>query len=758
MMKIMRLMVLTIASMATQVYALNEGFNFGECSGSKSFEQQINYYNGNYENAITVGEIPQGIQGLHISLESDKDVDIRLYAGNEKIVHWPYGILSKGSKESKFYKNVMVTYSGYNGVNGALGHEYIEVNGTVPVKMTMKAFGYKAGYATVKYSWTGKEGCSAKSNGKGAFTQKIKRKEIVTVGTIPIGINALYVSLRSDKDLDIQLYGVDGTAIVKWPGGLLDDAKTKHIIYHDMKIEWSGYNGDGTGKGHEYIKITGKTSEQLTMKAYGYEAGFAEVNYAWNVNNTQHYTFDNTHFEKSLAIPALAPYTFVNGVKVFDMNIHESTTEFFAGIQTKTYGINANILGQTIRMHDGDKIKINYHNNLKEATTMHGHGMHVPAIMDGGPINKIQPGTTWSASYTVNQEASTNWYHPHLMGKTAEHVFMGLAGVIIVDSDESDALNLPKTYGKDDIPLVLQDKRFDANGQIDYSPTMMEMRRGYRSETMLVNGVITPHIDIQAKKIRFRLVNGSNARVYRLAFSNTKRFQQIATDNSFLEHPVMLEEVVLTPGERAEIIVDFSNDIGTDFVLKDLNSGLDMMKMNIAKASTVTETIPQTLTVLKKLNPAQAVRRRSFRLGMSRDSSGMHMSINGKTMNMKRIDEVVPVNDIEIWEITNMMGMEHNFHIHATHFYVIERDSSVSNVLENEKGYKDVVRVPPRSSVKVIVKMTDFVDEKHGYMYHCHFLEHEDDGMMGQFSVSKGKVKINVDGTSNGGMGGMGGM
>ncbi len=741
----------------TPVFALNDGFNFDTCSGSGTFEQQINYYNGDKENAITVGEIPAGIEGLKIFLVSDKDVDIRLYAGNDKIVHWPSGLLNGPREQSVEFGGANITYSGYNGVKGKKGHEFIEVTGIISTAMTMKAFGYRAGYATVDYSWTGKEGCDD-TQGAGTFKQQIKNQEIVKVGDIPAGIEDLSVSLKSDKDLDIQLYGEDDTAIIAWPGGLLNGGGKQTIEYKNMFIEWSGYNGDGTGKGHEYIKITGKTIELLTMKAFGYQNGEADVVYSWGNNDVPtDYVFDNTDFENILSVPKLAPYTMDLGTKVFNMSIKESTTEFFPGITTKTYGVNADILGQTIRMHDGDHIKIIYHNKLAEATTIHGHGMHVPAIMDGGPINKIQPNTSWTTEYTVDQEASTNWYHPHLMGKTAEHVYMGLAGMIIVDSDESDALNLPKVYGVDDIPLVLQDKRFDANGQIDYSPTTMEIRRGYRSDTMLVNGVIKPHVDIAAKKIRFRLLNGSNARLYRLAFSDNRSFKQIATDNAFLESPVTLNELILTPGERAEIVVDFKDDIDTDVVLKELNSGLDIMKMNVAKKSSVQDDeLPQSLTSHTKYSVNDAVRTRKFVLGMSRVNGAMHMSINGKTINMQRIDEVVPVDEIEIWEITNTMGMEHNFHIHATHFYPIERNGSPDNILENEKGYKDVIRVAPNSTVKIILKMTDFVDDVTGYMYHCHFLEHEDDGMMGQFSVTTGNAVINVDGNTGGGMGGGG--
>ena len=465
-------------------------------------------------------------------------------------------------------------------------------------------------------------------------------------------------------------------------------------------------------------------------------------------NNKDNPDVDSTTFTKALAIPALAPYKMVEGYKVFDLDINESTTEFFDGVQTKTLGINANILGQTIRIHNGDDVKLVYHNNLDEPTTMHGHGMHVPAIMDGGPINKIQPHTSWTAQYTVNQEACTNWYHPHLMGKTVEQVYHGLAGVIIIDDDLSDALDLPKTYGVDDIPVVLQDKFFDENGQIDYSPSRMQIMRGYTGGYMLANGVINPHLDVPAKKVRFRLLNGSNGSLYRLEFTDKHEFYQIATDNSFLEEPVKMTQVVLTPGERAEIVVDFSNDLNKSFVLKDLTLGKEIMKINVNKLATTHNQLPTKLTTLEKLNPANAVRTRKFVLGMNQG----HMTINGKSMDMMRIDELVPENDVEIWEITNMMGMEHNFHIHATHFLPLERNGSPANLTPAEHGYKDVIRLAGKDNVKVIVKMTDFPDEKTGYMYHCHFLEHEDDGMMGQFAITTGKVAVNVGGTTSNGM------
>jgi len=275
---------LLILSMLTATSGLYADFNFEQCSGSGTFEQQIDAYGGDNEKTVYVGAIPAGVKGLHIELNSDKDVDIRLYGeNNDKIVHWPNGILNQSGLETKSYKNVSITYSGYNGTNHHPGHEFIDIKGTTPTAMTMKAFGYQAGYATVNYSWTGKEGCEeGGGNGTGHFEQDIPNSDIALVGSIPKDIENLEVNLTSDKDIDIQLYGADGTAII-----LLNGSGTQTINYHNMHIEWSGYNGVDGHAGHEYIKITGKTTEEITMKVYGYEAGSASVDYSWGKKSPQ---------------------------------------------------------------------------------------------------------------------------------------------------------------------------------------------------------------------------------------------------------------------------------------------------------------------------------------------------------------------------------------------------------------------------------------------------------------------------------------
>ena len=434
---------------------------------------------------------------------------------------------------------------------------------------------------------------------------------------------------------------------------------------------------------------------------------------------------------KKLSIPTLLRGLDINGVKHYNLSINRAQHSFFENKKTDTFAFNEQtFLGPTILLENGDNVSINYTNNLDEPTTVHGHGMHVPAVMDGAAHQPIAVGETWSAQYRVKQEASTNWYHPHYMGKTAEHVYMGLAGLIIVEDENSKSLDLPKRYGEDDIPLVLQDRVFSSSGQLDYSPSRREMMQGYIGDVAITNGAIEPYIDVENKEIRFRILNGSNASVYNLGFENGKTFKQIATDNSFLESPVSLSRVTLSPGERAEIVVDLSGSYGDSLVLKDFNTGKKFLNIKVSKSSTTQTTTPNHLVSLVHLNPNDSVKTRTFVLGHDR----MKLQINGKSMSMSRIDENVPLNQVEIWEVTNSMGMKHNFHIHATHFEIIERNGR--SVAANERAYKDTVYLAPNDTVKLVVKMIDYADSVKPYMYHCHFLEHEDGGMMGQFIVT----------------------
>ncbi|TRZ58334.1 MAG: copper oxidase [Rhodocyclaceae bacterium] len=432
----------------------------------------------------------------------------------------------------------------------------------------------------------------------------------------------------------------------------------------------------------------------------------------------------------------------------FHLSLQTGQMEFLPGETTPTYGINGNYLGPAIKGRDGDNVSFTVTNNLTEPTALHWHGMHVPANIDGGPHQLIQPGATWNATFTVRQRAGTNWFHPHTHRQTGRQVYMGLAGLLMVEDAHTDFLDLPKTWGEDDIPLVIQDRRFRVDGSLAYLSSMMDSFQGMLGDVFLVNGAVTPRVSLPAKELRFRLLNGSNARVYRLAFNDGRTFRQVATDNALLEAPVELSTLTLSPGERAEIVVNCTADLGKSLVLLDTLSRVSLLMLNVDKTPAQITTLPATLANLEWLDPAAAARTRSFRLSMAMrmgmgmmmgTGGGMQFLINGVSMDLARIDQTVPLNDIEIWEIRNAgpMGMLHSFHVHGTHFTIVERNGSAANVHAYEKGYKDTVLLESGEVVKLILKMTDYTAAANApYMFHCHILEHEDRGMMGQFIVT----------------------
>lgn len=289
--------ILFVLSMITAVLLTSNvahaGFDFcpenneGQ-GGSGTFQQQIPLYG-----TVTVGELPVGISGVEINLSSSEDVDIQLFdkETGERIIHWPYGLLSGSGYQSLVYHDVFIEWSGYNGDGSGPGHEFIRISGandaSAPTSraFVMKVFGYSAGLADVTYRWDGAN-CDDTTGGSGSFEQHIEKDAIVNVGKVPVGISNLEIKLASEEDVDLQLYDADnGTTIVAWPTGLLKGATTQSVLYEGMEIEWSGYNGDGVNPGHEYIKIIGVTTKNLIIKAFGYQTGTAIVTYSWGGNN-----------------------------------------------------------------------------------------------------------------------------------------------------------------------------------------------------------------------------------------------------------------------------------------------------------------------------------------------------------------------------------------------------------------------------------------------------------------------------------------
>jgi FtsP/CotA-like multicopper oxidase with cupredoxin domain len=427
------------------------------------------------------------------------------------------------------------------------------------------------------------------------------------------------------------------------------------------------------------------------------------------------------------------------GVRRYTMTLQRGVSEFFPGVATPTWGIDGPYLGPTIRLRRGEEVALRWFNRLGEATTMHGHGMHLPAVMDGNVHQVIESGKSWVARYRVDQKACTNWYHPHIMGRTARHVMLGLGGMIIIDDEESLAHPLPRRYGIDDLPLVVQDRLFTREGYFAYPRSMMTVMHGFSGDTLLVNGTIAPYFEAEACLLRLRLLNASNARVYRFARSDRAPMTLIAGDNSFLERPVEVGEVLLSPAERAEVVLDLRGMKGKSVKILDRESGAGVLEIRVNRDSKASGSIPKRLTRLEPLK--EAVPKRSRRFDLSAQGPG-RLVINGQAMDPDRIDVEVPLGEYEIWTVRNagmgmgrMMGMNHNFHMHATHFRVLSRNGSPREVNPWELGYKDTVFLAPGDEVKLLVRHTDYADAKHPYMYHCHILEHEDAGMMGQFTV-----------------------
>jgi len=436
--------------------------------------------------------------------------------------------------------------------------------------------------------------------------------------------------------------------------------------------------------------------------------------------------------ESPLPIPPLLENQSTDPNKAeFHLTAQNAEKEFVPGKRTETMGYNGNYLGPVIRVRKGEEVLVKVENELEDdITTIHWHGLEVDGDKDGGPHSGIHPGESWSPEFKIEQPAATLWYHPHPEQQTGRQVYNGLAGLFLIEDDVSDRLDIPKDYGVDDIPLIIQDKRFNSEGGFEYKLGMHDVMHGLQGDTMLVNGSVNPFLDVPRDVMRLRLLNGSNASVYELNFSNNQSFHQIASDGGFLEEPVKMDKIVLGPAERAEILVDFSN-LNEGETIKLENSGSEFMKFTAKKESGKKYNIPTTLTTIEKMDADDAVNTREFVF----EGMGPRVNINGKQFDMNRIDEELNLNDTEIWEVSNESGMGmmggtvHPFHAHGTQFQVLDRDGNPPP--PNEAGWKDTFLVSPGEKVRVIATF------KHSgkFMYHCHILEHEDAGMMGQIKV-----------------------
>jgi blue copper oxidase len=460
---------------------------------------------------------------------------------------------------------------------------------------------------------------------------------------------------------------------------------------------------------------------------------------AWVWSRADMSNVGQLRFQNELQIPPLLePRLDGAGRKIFDLRLQQGTSRFLPATSTPTWGANGAYLGPTLRAVRGDRVAINVRNELPEPTTIHWHGMHLPAAADGGPHQPIHPGATWSPSWRIGQPAATLWYHPHPHQATEDHVYRGVAGLFLLDDPQASALPLPDRYGTDDIPLILQDKRFAGDGQLDFGQHPLS-QIGRLGDQMLVNGTHDPHLTIRHQRVRLRLLNASTARVYNLGFADDRAFELVATDGGLLQSPHRTTRVPLSPGERAEIVAafqpgeqvvlrSFQPNLGLDFFqgrFAGADDTFDLLQVRAAAELTPSPPVPARLVRHQQLDQADAAQTRRFDLN---DDD----AINGMPMDMGRIDQTVTLDTAEVWEVRNRSGNLHTFHVHGVQFKVAEQAGAPPPTLA---GWKDNVFIPPDSTTRLLVRFTGYADPALPYMFHCHLLQHEDNGMMGQLVV-----------------------
>ncbi|MEI6216172.1 MAG: multicopper oxidase domain-containing protein [Actinomycetes bacterium] len=436
--------------------------------------------------------------------------------------------------------------------------------------------------------------------------------------------------------------------------------------------------------------------------------------------------------------------------KTFNLKLSNSTKQIVKGALTKTYSYNGTgFWGPTLVLKKGDDVNINVTNGLTESTTTHWHGMHLPAEMDGGPMQEIVVGKTWSPHFKVMNNAATYWYHPHMHKTTQKQLALGAGGFIIVQDETEAALALPRTYGVDDIPLALGSRTLSAANQIGVKTIY--------GDTMLTNGVANAQVSLPAQFIRLRILNMEAERVYNLGVSDGRTFHVVTTDGGLVDRPVAVKRLLMSPGERYEILIDLSNDkVGTLLALRAFNKGLafgygggepaktggfgsllnnidfDVLKIKIAKplASGITS-LPTALA--KNVFPTKSQATNSRTIAITDKGPGTPFTFDNKSYSMDYINQHVKLNATEIWTITNDQVFGHSFHIHDVQFKILSRSSGA--IPAYEEGWKDTFSIQRNEKVSFIAKFADYASSTWPFMYHCHMANHEDGGLMGQFLV-----------------------
>jgi FtsP/CotA-like multicopper oxidase with cupredoxin domain len=433
--------------------------------------------------------------------------------------------------------------------------------------------------------------------------------------------------------------------------------------------------------------------------------------------------------------PVLENLSSKPGVVELNLTAAPTRLELVPDKPTEAFAYNGTVPGPTIDLHEGDSVVIHFHNKLPERTTVHWHGLHLPAGADGSPMNPVLPGGTFDYVFKVGMgTAGTYWYHPHPDRTTTEQVAKGLYGALIIRPAHDPLEGIPERL------MILSDNRFRPDGSVDLPDpkslaAQIDEENGYEGNVLLVNGRATPTLSIRRGELqRWRIVNASAARVYRLAIPGQKLIH-VGSDGGLFEKPREVDDLLLANSERVEILVRGTGEPGSHTVFQtlpydrydphtrpaDWNQPRDLLELRTSADPPVTGmTVPATMRPIPAIDVTHVAATRDIVF-----SQGM---INNKTMDMNRVDISVRLGTTEIWEIENVVGMDHPFHLHGFHFQVLDRDS----VKEPYLSWKDTVNVPKHGVVRIAVTFDDYAGK---WMFHCHILNHEDMGMMGILEV-----------------------
>jgi len=515
-----------------------------------------------------------------------------------------------------------------------------------------------------------------------------------------------------------------------------------------------------------------------------------------------------TKYVDALPIPGvLSPIT--PGGSQYRVKMSEFSQQLHRDLPpTTVWGYNGSSPGPTLDVRRGKPVMVNYVNNLPSThlftldTTIedsppnlpsvrvapHLHGGHILSAFDGQPLGWFTsgsppilvgpdfPGTT-NFEYANDQEAATLWYHDHAIGVTRLNVYAGLAGFYLIRDAVEDRLNLP--CGSFEIPLVIQDREFDASGQLFYPNVGNAMSdhpvwvTEFYGNIALVNGKVWPYLEVEPRKYRFRILNGSNSRFYNLSLSSNQSFTQIGSDGGLLPEPVTLTQLLLAPAERADVIVDFAkykdqfivlkNDAPAPYPSGETTSLPQIMQFRVTRPLSGKDrsSLPKELPPFHRLNPNSAVNTRLLNLNHILDPITGKVEIlqmgppfQGLPFLDQEVTELPQDHTTEIWSFINVTPGTHPIHLHLVQFQVLNRQNFDLQLYvatqgrqlrlmgspmppdPNEMGWKDTVRANPKQVTRIIARFDPLpYDQIRKFMWHCHILEHEDNSMMRPYVV-----------------------